>query len=132
LARCQYSTILGKVRFDFEPQAGASERGDHLPKYIGPGEETILVHNWATMRVFLNQVMLDHDVEAATFQISLLLGDGSRIMVSPFMHIHLDMSQDDVATFLNEYGGKLVRQKLVMPDSMPILLPNDRRWRRVN
>lgn len=67
VTRCQYSAILGHASFVFEPQPGASERGDRLPKYLDPGDEAVLVHNYATMRAFLNQVMIDHETEAANF-----------------------------------------------------------------
>jgi hypothetical protein len=132
LTRCRYSAILGHISFVFEPQPGASERGDLLPKYLGPGEEAVLVHNWATMRVFLNQVMIDHQAEAANFQITLMLGDGSKVLTSSLMHIHADMTEDDLAAFLAEHKGTLVRNEIAGSPSTPVLLPNGRRRRRAN
>jgi hypothetical protein len=132
LTRCQYSAILGHTGFVFEPQPGASERGDHLPKYLAPGEEAIFVHNWATMRVFLNQVMIDHETEVANFEIALMLGDGSKISAPSLMHIHVDMAEDDLAAFLTEHKGTLVRHEHADSPSAPVLLPNGRWWRRAN
>jgi len=131
LTRCQYSAMLGYTSFIFEPQEGASERGDRLPKFLGPGEEAILLHNWETMRVFLNQVMIDHQAEAADFQIVLWLSDGSKVTVPFLMHVHVDMTEDDLADFLAEHKGTLLRQGIADAPSAPVLLPSkQRRWRR--
>jgi hypothetical protein len=64
------------------------------------------------MRVFLNQVMLDHETESANFQIALMLGNGNRVVVPSLMHVHADMTEDYLATFLTEHEGELVRQEL--------------------
>ncbi len=130
VSRCQYSSNLGGVGFVFEPQPGASERGDLLPKSLGPGEEAVLIHNWATMRVFLNHVLLDHDVEEATFQIVLTLGNGKEILVFPSMHIQVDMCEHQVAESLATHGGTLVRQELAEPPTLPGLMTKGLRWRR--
>ena len=129
LSRCQYSSNLGGVGFVFEPQPGASERGDHLPKPLGPREEAVLVHNWATMRVFLNQVLLDYEVEEATFQIVLTLGNGKEVVVSPSMYVQAEMCEHQLAEFLTTFEGTLVRQKLPEPPTLPGLITKGRRWR---
>jgi hypothetical protein len=105
LSRCQYSSNLGGVGFVFEPQPGASERGNHLPKHLDPGEEAVLVHNFATMRIFLNQVLLDFDMEEATFEPVLTLGNGKEVAAFPFMHIEADMCEHEGAASLTTLGG---------------------------
>jgi hypothetical protein len=132
LTRCQYSSVLGRTGFMFEPLAGASERGDRLPRHLGPGEEAVLIHNWATMRVFLNQVMLDHETEVADFQVFLMQGNGDRVEVPSSMHIHADMTEDEVAAYLTEHKGALDRMNMADGPSIPVptLLPNKRRRRR--
>lgn len=133
LSRCQYTSKLAGVGFVFEPQSGASERGDLLPKRLGPGEEAILIHNFATMRVFLNQVLLDYDVEEATFKIALTLGSGKEVAVSPSMHVQADMCEHQLAEFLTTFGGTLVRQELPEPSTLPGLTTKGWQWwRRVN
>jgi len=133
ISRCQYSSNLGGVGFVFEPQPGASERGDHLPKHLAPGAEAVLVHNWATMRIFLNQVLLDYELEEATFQIVLTLGNGKEVVVSPSMHVEADMCEHELAADLTSLGGTLVRQELAEPSTLPGLTTKGWQWwRRAN
>ena len=128
ISRCQYSSNLGGVGFVFEPQPGASERGDHLPKNLAPGAEAVLVHNWATMRIFLNQVLLDYELEEATFQIVLTLGNGKEVVVSPSMHVEADMCEHELAADLTSLGGTLVRQELAEPSTLPGLTTKGWQW----
>lgn len=133
LSRCQYSSNLGGVGFIFEPQPGASERGDHLPKHLDPGEEAVLIHNWATMRIFLNQVLLDYEVEEATFQIVLTRGNGKEVLASPSMHVHADMCEHQLAADLTSLGGTLLHQELPEPPTLPRLTTKGWQWwRRAN
>jgi hypothetical protein len=48
------------------------------------------------------------------------------------MHTHVDMTEDDLAAFLAEHKGTLVRQELARSPSTPVLLPSGRWWRRAN
>ena len=108
VSRCHYVGDLGGVGFRFEPQSAASAGGGHLPKRLGPGEDAVLVHDLVTMRVFLNRVLLDHKVHAATFKVMLTLGNGNEVVVSPAMQVRVDMSEQE----LDASGLKLVRQEI--------------------
>jgi len=63
------------------------------------------------MRIFLNQVLLDYELEEATFQIVLTLGNGKEVVVSPSMHVEADMCEHELAADLTSLGGTLVRQE---------------------
>lgn len=106
VSRCHYISDLGGAGFRFEPQPAASKRGDHLPIRLNPGEDAVLVHEFVAMRVFLNHVLRDHEVDAAVFNVVLTLGDGNEISASPAMLIQADMSMQELATAPH----KLVRQ----------------------
>jgi hypothetical protein len=89
LSRCEYiGDLAGKIGFQFEPQPAVSPFGDHLPKRLDPGQDAILIHDYKIMKAFLNEVMHDQDVEAATFTAVLTLGDGRQVAVSPGFLIH--------------------------------------------
>lgn len=96
VSRCQYISDLGGVDFIFEPQSGASTRGDLLPKRLVSGDEAILVHNLVSMRVFLNHVLVDHEMDCATFDIVLILGNGEEVTLPTSMHAQVDMSEQEV------------------------------------
>lgn len=107
VSRCQYITDLGGAGFTFEPQPGASTRGDLLPKRLGSGEEAILIHNLASMRIFLNHVLLDRQMDCAIFDIVLILGGGEEIILPTSMHVQVDMSEQelDISAFkLTRHG----------------------------
>jgi hypothetical protein len=89
LSRCEYiGDLTQEVGFQFEAQPSVSPFGDHLPKRLDPGQDTILIHDYKLMKAFLNEVMQDHDVDAATFTAVLTLGDGREAAVSPGFRIH--------------------------------------------
>ena len=111
VSRCHYVSDLGSVGFRFEPQPGTSRRGDHLPKRLSPGEDAVLVHDLVTMKAFLNRVLLDHGVDAATFRVVLTLGNGSEVAAFPSMEVQVDMDERE----LDAMGLKLVRQVLATP-----------------
>lgn len=111
VSRCHYLSDLGGVGFRFEPQPAASVRGDHLPKHLGPGEDAVLVHDLVGMQVFLNGVLLDHEVDAATFTAVLTLGNGREMAVSPSIRVHVDMSPQELAAS----DFKFVRQEIGAP-----------------
>ena len=111
VSRCHYLSDLGGTGFRFEPQPAVSVWGDHLPKYLDPGEDAVLVHDLAGMRVFLNRMLLDHEVDAATFTVLLTLGNGREVAVSPSIQVHADMSQQELAAS----GFKLLRQEIATP-----------------
>lgn len=109
VSRCHYISDLGGVGFSFEPQSAASKRGDLLPIRLNPGEDAVLVHDYATMRLFLNHVLRDHKVSVAEFEVVLTLGDGKELAASPSMLVRADMSDQELAA----PGPKLVRQEIV-------------------
>ncbi len=111
VSRCHYLSDLGGVDFRFEPQPAASVRGDHLPKGLGPGEDAVLVHDLAGMQVFLNGVLLDHDMDAATFTAVLTLGNGREMVVPPSIRVHVNMSPQELAAS----DFKFVRQEIGTP-----------------
>ena len=113
VSRCHYLSDLGGVGFRFEPQPAASARGDQLPKHLGPGEDAVLVHDLVGMQVFLNGVLLDHGMDAATFTAVLTLGNGKEMVVPPSIRVHVDMSPQAVAAS----GFKLVRQEMGAPST---------------
>lgn len=108
VSHCQYKSDLGGVGFKFEPQPGASTRGDLLPKRLASGEEAILIHNLKSMRVFLNHVLQDHEMHCAIFDIVLILGSGEEITLPTSMHAQADMSEQE----LDSSAFKLTRQEL--------------------
>lgn len=108
LSRCHYVSDLGGAGFRFEPQPGASPRGDHLPKRPEPGEDAILLHDLAPMRAFLNQVLRDHEIDAALFEVVLTLGIGLEVVAAPAMRDRADMSEEDVTA----EGTRLTRQEI--------------------
>jgi hypothetical protein len=108
VSRCHYVSGLGGMGFRFEPQPAASPRGNHLPKRLRPGEDAVLLHDWATMRAFLNWVLRDYQVDAAVFEAVLTLGDGSEVAVSPALQVRTDMTEQELAAF----GPRLVRQEI--------------------
>jgi hypothetical protein len=127
VSRCHYLSDLGGVGFRFEPQPAASARGDHLPKPLGPGEDAVLVHDLVGMQAFLNGVLLDHEMDAATFTAVLTLGNGREIVVPPSIRVHVDMSPQELAVS----GFKLVRQEMGAPStSVGWTVPGKRRRSR--
>jgi hypothetical protein len=108
VSRCHYVSDLGGVGFSFEPQPAASKRGDHLPIPLAPGQDAVLVHDYASMRLFLNHVLRDHNVDTAVFKIVLTIGDGKQVTAYPSMLIRADMSQQELAA----PGPKVVRQEI--------------------
>jgi hypothetical protein len=108
ISRCHYVSGLGGVGFRFEPQPAASPRGDHLPKRLGPGEDAVLLHDWVTMRAFLNRVLRDYEVDVAVFEAVLTLGDGREVAISPSLQVRADMTEEELAAF----APRLVRQEI--------------------
>ena len=108
VSRCHYISDLGGVGFRFEPQPAASPRGDHLPKRLEPGEDAVLLHDLVPMRAFLNQVLRDHGVHAALFEVVLTLGHGLEVVASPSMRVQANMSDREVAAT----GTRLERQEI--------------------
>jgi hypothetical protein len=111
VSRCHYLSDLGGVNFRFEPQPAASVRGDHLPKHLGPGEDAVLVHDLVGMQIFLNGVLLDHEMDAATFTAVLTLGNGRKMVVPPSIRVHVDMSPQELAAS----DFKFVQQEMGAP-----------------
>jgi hypothetical protein len=102
--RCHYVSDF----FQFEPQPGVSPWGDHLPKRIDPGDEAILVHDFTTMREFLNGVMHHEGVDESVFVLVLNLGASDEVLVNTCMHISRDMDAQELA----EANSRLVRTKM--------------------
>ena len=124
LSHCHYVSDLDGVGFRFEPQPAASPRGDHLPKRLEPGEDALLIHEFVTMPIFLNQVLQDHGVDMAVFEVVLTLGHGVEVVASPPMQVQADMSEEEIAAA----GTRLVRQEIDLLPSSP-RPTNSRRWR---
>jgi hypothetical protein len=119
LSRCEYLGHLGdKGGFQFEPQPGVSPFGDHLPKRLEPGQDAILIHDYKTMKAFLNEVMKDQGVDHARFVPVLLLGDGSEIAAQPSFIIHAAAGPD-----VTDIKYEVWRQEEPMPHFM-----RHRRW----
>ena len=128
LSHCHYVSDLNGVGFRFEPQPAASPRGDHLPKRLEPGEDALLIHEFVTMPVFLNQVLRDHGVDATAFEVVLTLGHGVEVVASPPMQVQADMGEEEIAAA----GTRLVRQKidLLPPFTRPADSVRRRRFRK--
>jgi hypothetical protein len=111
LSRCEYLGYLGdKIGFQFEPQPDVSPFGDHLPKRLDPGQHAILIHDYKTMKAFLNEVMQDHDVDNAMFVPVLILGDGSEVAARPRFQIHVAGGPD-----VSDIEYEIWRQEEPMP-----------------
>jgi hypothetical protein len=93
IRRCHYISDF----FQFEPQPGVSPWGDHLPKRIDPGDEAILVHDFPSMKTFLNHVMHHEEVDDGVFAVVLNLGAKDEILVNARMHIRRDMDRQELA-----------------------------------
>jgi hypothetical protein len=83
-----------------------SARGDHLPKRLEPGEDALLIHEFVTMPIVLNQVLRDHGVDTAVFEVVLTLGHGVEVVATPPMQVQADMSEEEIAAA----GTRLVRR----------------------
>jgi hypothetical protein len=108
VSRCHYVSDLGGVGFRFEPQPAASPRGDHFPMRMEPGENAVLLHDLTPMRAFLNQVLRDHGVYDAQFEVMLTLGHGLDVVAHPSMHVQANMSDQEMAAT----GTRLERQEI--------------------
>lgn len=108
LSHCHYVSDLDGVAFRFEPQPGASPRGDHLPKRLEPGEDALLIHEFVAMPIFLNHVLKDHGVDAAVFEVVLTLGHGVEVVAYPPIQVQADISEEEIAAA----GTRLVRQEI--------------------
>jgi hypothetical protein len=113
LSHCHYVSDLNGVGFRFEPQPAASPRGDHLPKRLEPGEDALLIHEFIAMPIFLNQVLRDHGVDIAVFEVVLTLGHGVEVVASPPVRVQADMSEEEIAAA----GIKLERQEIDLRSS---------------
>ncbi len=95
VSRCRYES---ESRFlTFEPQPGASLWGDHLPKRLDIGEDAVLVHEYESMKAFVNKVMHDSGQRVGVFTVVLTLGDGSEVKADTRMRIHASMGKDEIA-----------------------------------
>ena len=95
ISRCEYLGGLGEeIGFQFEPQPSVSSFGHNLPKRLDPGEDAILIHDYKTMKAFLNEVMKDNNVDAAFFLPLLILGDGREVPALPGFQIHAAAGPD--------------------------------------
>jgi hypothetical protein len=125
LSRCHYVADLDGAGFRFEPQPAASPRGDHLPKRLEPGEDALLIHELTAMRVFLNQVLRDHGVDTAVFDVVLTLGHGVEVVASPSLRVQADMNDEEIAAA----GTRLERQQIDL--NSPFAGPtHSEGWRR--
>ncbi|MGH7928476.1 MAG: hypothetical protein ACREQV_11845, partial [Candidatus Binatia bacterium] len=70
VSRCHYESRF----FTFEPQPGASLWGHHLPKRLDIGEDAVLVHEYESMKAYLNKVMFDFGEEGWCFYGGVDLG----------------------------------------------------------
>jgi hypothetical protein len=114
LSRCEYSGDLGgKIGFDFEAQQAVSYFGDHLPKRLDPGQDAILIHDYKTMKAFLNEVMQDNDVDSAKFIAVLALGNGRKVAASPGFQIHAAAGPD-----ITDVEYEVFRQEKPVPHFM--------------
>ncbi len=111
VSRCEYLGYLGdKIGFQFEPQPDVSPFGDRLPKRLDPGQDAILIHDYKTMKAFLDEVMRDQDVDTARFVPVLILGDGSEVAAHPSFQIHLAGGPD-----ISDIEYEIWRQDQPMP-----------------
>lgn len=124
MSYCHYVADLGGTGFRFEPQPEASPRGDHLPKRLEPGESALLIHEATAMRVFLNRVLLDHDVTEAVFEAVLTLGHGIEVSATPPLQVHADMSENEIAAA----GFRLVREDINLRSHFATPMRSRRRW----
>jgi hypothetical protein len=108
LSRCHYVADLNGTGFRFEPQPAASPRGDHLPKRLEPGEDALIIHEFVSMPIFLNQVLRDHGVDQADFEVVLTLGHGVEVTAPSSIRVQADMSEEELAAA----GARLVRQEV--------------------
>jgi hypothetical protein len=106
LSRCHYVADLDGTAFKFEPQPAASPRGDHLPKRLEPGEDALIIHEFEAMPTFLNQVLRDHEVDQADFEVVLTLGHGVEVSASSSIRVQTNMSEEELAAA----GTRLVRE----------------------
>ncbi len=113
LSHCHYVSDLDGVAFRFEPQPGASPRGDRLPKRLEPGEDALLIHEFVAMPIFLNHVLKDHGVDAAVFEVVLTLGHGVEVVASPPIQVQADIGEEETAVA----GTRLVRQEIELHPS---------------
>ncbi len=92
------------------------------------GEDALLIHEFVTMPIFLNQVLRDHGVDAAAFEVVLTLGHGVEVVASPPMQVQADMSEEEIAAA----GTRLVRQEIDLRPSFarPANSGRRRRFRR--
>lgn len=65
------------------------------------------------MKEFLNEVMQDHDVDAATFTAVLTLGDGREVAVPPGFRIHAAAEPD-----VTDVGYEVLCQESPVPHFM--------------
>jgi hypothetical protein len=113
LSRCHYVADLNGTGFKFEPQPAASPRGDQLPKRLEPGEDALVIHEFVAMPIFLKQVLRDHGVDQADFEVVLTLGHGVEVTASSSIRVHADISEEELAAA----GTRLVRQEVGMHPS---------------
>ena len=71
-------------------------------------DTAVLLHDLVPIRAFLNQVLRDHGVHAALFEVVLTLGHGPEIVASPPMRVQANMSDEEVAAT----GTRLERQEI--------------------
>lgn len=124
LSRCHYMADLNGIGFRFEPQPAASPRGDRLPKRLEPGEDALIIHEFVSMPVFLNQVLRDHRVDQADFGVVLTLGHGVEVTCSSSIRVQADMSEEELAAA----GTRLVRQEIDINSSFARPAHSER-WR---
>jgi hypothetical protein len=108
LSRCHYVADLDGMGFRFEPQPAASPRGDHLPKRLEPGGDALIVHEFEAMPIFLSQVLRDHGVDQADFEVVLTLGHRVEVTASSSIRVQANMSEEGLAAA----GTRLVRQEI--------------------
>jgi hypothetical protein len=125
LSHCHYVSNLDGAGFRFEPQPAASPRGDHLPKRLKPGEDALLIHEFVTMPIFLSQVLRDHGVDTAAFEVVLTLGHGVEVVASPPMQVQADISEEEIAAA----STRLVRQEIDLRPSFARSADSGRRRR---
>jgi hypothetical protein len=124
LSRCHYVADLNGTGFRFEPQPAASPRGDRLPKRLEPGEDALIIHEFVSMPIFLNQVLRDHRVDQADFEVVLTLGHGVEVAASSSIRVQADMSEEELAAA----GTRLVRQEIDINSSFARPVHSER-WR---
>ena len=125
LSHCHYVADLDGTGFRFEPQPAASPRGDHLPKRLEPGENALIIHEFEAMPIFLNQVLRDHGVDQADFEVVLTLGHRVEIAASSSIRVQANMSEEELAAA----GTRLVRQEVDINPSFARPPAHSERWR---